>query len=387
MTTCSVFGQCGGCNKLNIDYEKQLESKERNVFKMLKEYQINPHTYHGIISSPNVYGYRNKMEYSFGNEYKDGPLVLGLRGRRKKYDVFYTRDCKLVNEDFNIIVSETCEFFRRKNIPFRNYKNHTGYLRNLSIRRGYYTDEILVNLVTSFEESYDEEVHEWQELMLNLQLDGTIVSIIQSKTESKANVVKADEMKVLYGRTYFLEKTLDLIFKIGPFSFFQTNTKGAEVLYQTALSYADNADLVYDFYCGTGTISLLLSKKAKQVFGIEILEEAVRAAKDNAELNNIKNVQFYNDDVKEFIKKRESFETPDYIVVDPPRAGLHPNLIRFIKEKKFEKVIYISCNPKTLIPNIKELSEVYTLSDFHLVDMFPHTDHVECVTLMSRVEK
>ena len=203
------------------------------------------------------------MEYSFGNEYKDGPLVLGLRGKKKKYDVFYTRDCKLVNEDFNIIVSETCEFFRRKNIPFRNYKNHTGYLRNLSIRRGYYTDEILVNLVTSFEESYDEEVHEWQELMLNLQLDGTIVSIIQSKTESKANVVKADEMKVLYGRTYFFEKILDLIFKIGPFSFFQTNTKGAEVLYQTALSYADNTDLVYDFYCGSGSISLLLSKKAK----------------------------------------------------------------------------------------------------------------------------
>ncbi|HOB16674.1 MAG TPA: 23S rRNA (uracil(1939)-C(5))-methyltransferase RlmD [Defluviitoga sp.] len=383
MTLCSVYGKCGGCNKLNIDYEEQLKIKEQYVFKLLEEYQINPHNYHGVIPSPDIYGYRNKMEYSFGNEYKDGPLVLGLRARKKKYDVFYTNDCKLVGEDFNKIVSETCEYFRRKNTPFRNYKNHTGFLRNLSVRKGLYTNEILLNLVTSFEESYDEEVEGWVELILEVPLEGKIVSIIQSKTESKANVVKADEMEVLYGRTYFFEKILGLIFKVGPFSFFQTNTKGAEVLYQTALSYADNSDLVYDFYSGTGTISLLLSKKAKLVYGIEILEEAVKAARANAELNGIKNVQFINEDVKDFIRKRESFEKPDYIVVDPPRSGLHPNLIRFIKEKKFEKIIYISCNPNTLIPNMKELTEIYTLSDFHLVDMFPHTDHIEAVAFLN----
>jgi len=385
MQICSAFGKCGGCSKLNISYEEQLKIKENSVLSLFDKYQIKPNKYHGITPSVDIYEYRNKMEYSFGNEYKDGPLVLGLRGKGKKFDVYYTKDCKLVDDDFNNIVRQTREFFLKKNIPFRNYKNHSGFLRNLGIRKGLKTGEILLNLVTSLDNNYYQEVETWKENMLNTNLKGNVVSIIQSKTESKANVVKADEMEILYGRDYFYEKIFDLTFKIGPFSFFQTNTKGAEVLYQTALSFAENSDVVYDFYSGTGTISLLLANKAKKVYGIEIIKEAVEAAKQNAILNNINNVEFVNEDVKDFVKQQSGTEKPDYIVVDPPRAGLHPNLIKFIKNQQFNKIIYISCNPKTLIPNLKELSDLYTISDFHLVDMFPHTDHVESVVLMTRV--
>jgi 23S rRNA (uracil-5-)-methyltransferase RumA len=385
MQICSAFEKCGGCNKLNISYEEQLKIKENRVLSLFNQYQIKPNNYHGITPSVDIYGYRNKMEYSFGNENKDGPLVLGLRGKGKKFDVYYTKDCKLVDDDFNNIVWQTREFFLKKNIPFRNYKNHSGFLRNLGIRKGLKTGEILLNLVTSLDNYYYQEVETWKEIMLNTNLKGNIVSIIQSKTESKANVVKADEMEILYGRDYFYEKIFDLTFKIGPFSFFQTNTKGAEVLYQTALSYAENSDVVYDFYSGTGTISLLLANKAKKVYGIEIVKEAVEAAKQNAILNNINNVEFVNEDVKDFVKRQSGTEKPDYIIVDPPRAGLHPNLIKFIKTQQFNKIIYISCNPKTLIPNLKELSDLYTISDFHLVDMFPHTDHVESVALMTKL--
>lgn len=384
MQLCSTFDKCGGCSKLNIPYNDQLKIKEKYVFELFDQFQIVPKNYYRITPSPIVYGYRNKMEYSFGNEYKDGPIVLGLRGKKKKFDVYPAIDCKLADEDFNKIVYGTNEYFRKKQVPYRNYKNHSGFLRNLSVRKGFNTKEILLNLVTSTDEQYNKELEEWKENILKLKLEGKIVSIIQSKTESKANVVKADEMKILYGKDYFYEKIFDLTFKVGPFSFFQTNTKGAEVLYKTALSYADESDIAYDLYCGTGTISILLAQKTKKVYAIEIVKEAVEAAKENAKLNKVNNVEFINKDVKDFVKSQE-YEKPNYIVVDPPRAGLHPNLIKFIKDQKFDKIIYVSCNPKTLASNLKELSEIYEVSAFHLVDMFPHTDHVECVILMSKL--
>ena len=383
MQLCSTFDKCGGCSKLNIPYNDQLKIKEKYVFELFDQFQIVPKNYYRITPSPIVYGYRNKMEYSFGNEYKDGPIVLGLRGKKKKFDVYPTIDCKLADEDFNKIVYETNEYFRKKQVPYRNYKNHSGFLRNLSVRKGFNTKEILLNLVTSTDEQYNKELEEWRKNILKLKLEGKIVSIIQSKTESKANVVKADEMKILYGKDYFYEKIFNLTFKVGPFSFFQTNTKGAEVLYKTALSYADESDIAYDLYCGTGTISILLAQKTKKVYAIEIVKEAVEAAKENAKLNKVNNVEFINKDVKDFVKSQE-YERPDYIVVDPPRAGLHPNLIKFIKDQKFDKIIYVSCNPKTLASNLNELSEIYEVSAFHLVDMFPHTDHVESVVLMTR---
>ncbi|KUK80196.1 MAG: RNA methyltransferase, TrmA family [Petrotoga mobilis] len=229
MQKCSAFEKCGGCSKLNISYNEQLKIKEKSVLSLFDQYQIKSNNYHGITPSVDIYGYRNKMEYSFGNEYKDGPLVLGLRGKGKKFDVYYTKDCKLVDDDFNNIVMKTREFFLKKNIPFRNYKNHSGFLRNLGIRKGLKTGEILLNLVTSLDNNYYQEIETWKEEMLNTNLKGNIVSIIQSKTESKANVVKADEMEILYGRNYFYEKILDLTFKIGPFSFFQTNTKRCRI--------------------------------------------------------------------------------------------------------------------------------------------------------------
>ncbi|BBE30160.1 23S rRNA (uracil-5-)-methyltransferase RumA [Tepiditoga spiralis] len=379
MDLCSAYGRCGACSKLDIDYENQLKEKEDKVLKIFENLKLSPKRYHGIIGSPEIYAYRNKMEYTFGNEAKDAPLIVGFRGRKKKFDVFYTPDCKLVDDDFNKIVVCTKEFFSSRDYTFRNYRKHTGYLRHLSVRKGINTNEILINIATDFTDENDGDIQLWAEELKNLKLNGKIVSILHSKTTSKGNVLKADKLEVIFGDMFFHEKVLDLSFKVGPFSFFQTNTHGAEVLYSTAMKYVENADVAYDLYSGTGTIASLLSKYVKKVYAVELVEEAVKMAKLNAEMNNINNVEFLCGDVKDKIKE---LPKPDFVVFDPPRAGLNPKVISFIKRQSFKKIIYVSCNPETLAQDLKALENFYSIEDLHIVDMFPHTPHVESVCLL-----
>jgi 23S rRNA (uracil-5-)-methyltransferase RumA len=239
----------------------------------------------------------------------------------------------------------------------------------------------MVHLSTDLTDENDKALETWAEGLQKLKLDGEIVSIIHSKTDRKANVLQVDEMRVLYGNDYYMDKIDDLEFKIGPMSFFQTNTKGAEVLYNTALEYAENAEKVFDLYSGTGTIASLLSKKAKNIYAVELVEEAVQAAKENAEKNGINNVEFHDGDVKEIVEK---LPEPDYVVVDPPRAGLHKNVVKYLNNKKFDKIIYVSCNPTTLAENLRDMKKVYKVKELTFMDMFPHTRHVETVVLMSK---
>ncbi|SHE76040.1 23S rRNA (uracil-5-)-methyltransferase RumA [Marinitoga hydrogenitolerans DSM 16785] len=380
MELCDVFGKCGGCSYLDIEYEKQLNQKTEDILKILKDSNIEIKNYEGVLSSPLIYHYRNKMEYSFGNEFKDGPLTIGLRGKGKFYDVYSAKTCKIAPEDFGKIIEFSEKFF--KDLPFRNYRKHKGYLRHLVMRKGFKTNEILLNISTSSEDHHS-IIGKWSEEIRNLKLEGKIVSIYHTITDSKATVVKPDNVRKLYGKDYFVENVLGINFKIGPFSFLQTNTLGSEILYSKVLDYLDkDAGIGLDLYCGAGTITLLMAKKLEKVVGVEIIKEAVNAAKENAKENNVRNVDFYLGDAKDVVKNLNmDFET---VVVDPPRAGLHKNVINFIMENKFNNVIYVSCNPSNFARDMIYLKEIYNIEKFVFVDMFPHTKHLESVALLKR---
>ncbi|WGS64947.1 23S rRNA (uracil(1939)-C(5))-methyltransferase RlmD [Marinitoga aeolica] len=377
---CDVFGKCGGCTYLDIDYDVQLKEKTENILKILEDSQIEIKNYEGVLSSPEIYHYRNKMEYSFGNEMKDGPLTIGLRGKGKFYDVYSAKTCKIAPKDFGKIIEFSEMFF--KDLPFRNYKKHSGYLRHLVMRKGFKTNEILLNISTSSED-YHSHVEKWVNEVLKLELEGKIVSIYHTITDAKSTVVKPDELKKLYGKDYFEEEILGIKFKVGPFSFLQTNTLGSEVLYSKVLDYIDeNAKTGFDLYCGAGTITLLMAKKLEKVIGVEIVKEAVEAAKENAKDNNANNVEFYLGDAKDIVKLLD--EKLDTIVVDPPRAGLHKNVINFIMDNKFDNVVYVSCNPANFARDMIYLKDMYEIEKFVFVDMFPHTKHLESVAKLVR---
>ena len=388
---CSVFGECGGCNYHTLSYERQLELKKDQI-KNLIDKVCEDYTFEGIIGSPAEWGYRNKMEFSFGDEYKDGPLSLGLHKRRSFHDILTTADCAIVDKDYNIILSCVLEYFAGLGIDYYHKLTHKGYLRHLVVRKAVKTGEILINLVTSSQ--YDEATNEREmldgliNLLDNLKLDGTIAGVLHSYNDSKADVVQSDRTELLYGRDHIYEEILGLRFKISAYSFFQTNSLGAEVLYTKAREYiGDTKDMnIFDLYSGTGTIAQLLAPVAKKVTGIEIVEEAVEAAKENALLNEISNCEFIAGDVLKVIDDLK--EKPDIIVLDPPRDGVHPKALNKIIDFGVDRIVYISCKPTSLVRDLEILQESgYKVEKVCGVDMFPQTVHVECVTLMSRVEK
>ncbi|NLK99872.1 MAG: 23S rRNA (uracil(1939)-C(5))-methyltransferase RlmD [Clostridiales bacterium] len=388
---CSVFGECGGCNYHTLSYERQLELKKDQI-KNLIDKVCEDYTFEGIIGSPAEWGYRNKMEFSFGDEYKDGPLSLGLHKRRSFHDILTTADCAIVDKDYNIILSCVLEYFAGLGIDYYHKLTHKGYLRHLVVRKAIKTGEILINLVTSSQ--YDEATNEREmldgliNLLDNLKLDGTIAGVLHSYNDSKADVVQSDRTELLYGRDHIYEEILGLRFKISAYSFFQTNSLGAEVLYTKAREYiGDTKDMnIFDLYSGTGTIAQLLAPVAKKVTGIEIVEEAVEAAKENALLNEISNCEFIAGDVLKVIDDLK--EKPDIIVLDPPRDGVHPKALNKIIDFGVDRIVYISCKPTSLVRDLEILQESgYKVEKVCGVDMFPQTVHVESVVLMSRVDK
>lgn len=381
---CKHYGQCGGCSMLSVLYEDQIKIKEDQLISLFKEGNISGFEFLGVEKSPNWHEYRNKMEYTFGDEEKNGPLTLGLHKKGRAYDIITVDDCFLVDEDFRKILKETVEYFKKTNLSYYKTMMHTGYLRNLVVRKGINTGEILINLVTSSQEEVD--LTEYVNTLLSLQLNGEIVGILHTINDSLADAVKCDELKVLYGKDHFYEKLFDLKFKISPFSFFQTNTKGAEKLYSIVKEFiGDKKDkVIFDLYSGTGTIGQVLSKEAKKVIGIELIEEAVEAANENTKLNNITNCTFIAGDVGEKVKTLK--EKPDIIVLDPPRPGIHKDALKDIIRFNAKQIIYVSCNPKTLVRDLAELEKAgYKVLKVKGMDMFPNTPHVETVVLMSRV--
>lgn len=380
---CKHFNQCGGCSILSVPYEKQLQIKERQVMDLFLQQELFGFKFLGIQGSPEQRMYRNKMEYTFGDEMKDGPLSLGLHKKGKHIDIITVDGCYLVDQDFIKILTSTVEYFNEKQIPYYRTFNHKGYLRNLVVRKGINTKEMMVNIVTSSQLDFD--MTEYKNMLLNLGLDAELVSILHTINDGLADAVNCDELRVLHGRDYIQEEILGLKFKISPFSFFQTNTKGAEELYSIAREFVgDHSDkVVFDLYSGTGTIGQVMAGAAKKVYGIEIIEEAVAAANQNAKLNGLTNCEFIAGDVAKTVNKLK--EKPDLIIVDPPRPGVHKDAIRDICGFDSKEIIYISCNPKTLVLDLVEFKNYgYEVELVKCMDMFPNTPHVETVVKLKK---
>lgn len=387
--TCPHFGICGGCLYQSLPYEEQLKIKEQQV-KSLIDGVCSSYVFEGIKGSPVFKGYRNKMEFSFGDEFKDGPLALGMHRRGSFYDIVNTPECQIVNQDFCKILTYTLEYFTEKKAGYYKKLQHVGYLRHLLVRRAVKTGEILAALVTSGQtetlETGEEELLEgWKAGLLSLPLEGSFAGILHIRNDSLADVVQSDETRILYGKDYFYEELLGLKFRISPFSFFQTNSLGAEVLYETARGYVgETADkVVFDLYSGTGTIAQIIAPVASKVVGVEIVEEAVEAARENAAMNGLSNCEFIAGDVLKVIDELQ--DKPDLIILDPPRDGIHPKALEKIIDFGVDRMVYISCKPTSLARDLVVLQERgYQVEKVCCVDMFPATANVETVVLLSR---
>ena len=393
---CSNFPACGGCMYQTMLYEDQLAMKARQVKALLDAAIIDAgqvdeegkadYCFEGIKGSPMEFAYRNKMEFSFGDAYKDGPLTLGLHKKGSTYDILTTADCKIVHEDMTKILSCVLAYFQEIGAPYYHKMSHEGYLRHLLLRRAETTGEILVNLVTTSQKEYD--LTPLTDQIRSLSLKGTIVGILHLINDSVADVVQSDETRILYGQDYFYETILGLRFKITPFSFFQTNSLGAEVLYSTARDYiGDTKDqTVFDLYSGTGTIAQILASVAKEVIGVEIVEEAVVAARENATRNGLSNCRFIAGDVLKVLD--DIPEKPDFIVLDPPRDGIHPKALPKIISYGVNHMVYISCKPTSLARDLDVLIKSgYRVEKVTCVDMFCSTVHVETVCLLSKLHE
>ena len=381
--TCAHFGQCGGCSILSVPYEKQLEIKSEQVLKLFEEQDIRGFEFLGIEGSPDERVYRNKMEYTFGDEVKGGPLTLGMHKKGRHLDIITVDDCRLVDEDFIKVLTSTVEYFGQKELPYYRINSHQGFLRNLVVRKGVNTNQLMVNIVTTTQIDFD--MTEYKDMILNLGTKAEVVSILHTINDGLADAVNCDELRVLHGRDYIEEVVLDLRFKISPFSFFQTNTNGAEKLYTIAREFVGDHEgkVLFDLYSGTGTIGQVMASAAKQVYGIELIEEAVVAANQNAKLNGLDNCEFIAGDVAKVVKNLEA--KPDLIVVDPPRPGVHKDAIRDISGFGANEIVYISCNPRTLVLDLKGFEAYgYKVEKVKLMDMFPNTPHCETAVKLKK---
>ena len=407
--TCSLFGLCGGCTYLSLPYEEQLKVKEEQVKRLLDSVlnkQEEAWAFEGIKGSPKAYEYRNKMEFSFGDEYKDGPLALGMHKRGSFYDIVTVADCEIVDADYRLILQTVRDYFAREKVSFFHRMSHEGYLRHLLVRKASRTGEILVALVTTSQDPWQGEtavegsldvdalITGFKDLLLSLEQDrklaGKFAGILHITNDSIADVVQSDRTELLYGQEYFYEELLGLKFKISTFSFFQTNSYSAEVLYQTARDYVGDLGgsdkTVFDLYSGTGTIAQLMAPAAGKVIGVEIVEEAVEAAKKNAAANGLDNCEFIAGDVLKVLDEVE--EKPDMIILDPPRDGIHPKALPKIIAYGVDHIVYISCKPTSLVRDLEVfLENGYRVDKAVAVDQFPWTANVETVVLLSKGAK
>ena len=379
---CKHFGICGGCRYQNLSYEQQLDLKKRQVEELIEKNGLS-FDIENIYGSPITEGYRNKMEFTFGDEEKDGPLALGMHKKNSFYDIVTLDDCRIVDPDFNVLLQAILKYFKEKGETYFHKIRHEGFLRHLVMRRSVKTGDILINLVTTTQSRLDES--EFVNMILSQKIDGKVVGILHTLNDNLADVVQSDETKTLYGQDYFYEYLYNMRFKISPFSFFQTNTLGAEVLYDKVREYVGETKdkLIYDLYTGTGTIAQMLASVASKVVGVEIVEEAVEAAKKNAVDNHLDNCEFIAGDVLKVVDNLT--KKPDILVLDPPRDGIHPKALTKIINFNVDEMVYVSCKPTSLMRDLLVFREAgYEVKRACLVDMFPGTVHVETVVLLSQ---
>lgn len=403
---CKFFGVCGGCKQQDLKYESQVKYKQQQVveiFNKLGGFSVFTGSTEGfdvepIIPSDNIFYYRNKMEFSFGDkrwltkselttEKKlDKNFALGLHIPKIFDKVLDVDECFLQSELNNRILNFTRRFFKDRNTTIYSTKTHTGFLRNLVIKQSHKLKDLMVNLVTS--EENDDLMRNYCDLLLAEFPE--VTTIVNNISKKKAAIAVGDYEKIFYGSGFIFDEIGKYKFRISANSFFQTNTLQAEKLYQTSLDFAEltGNEIVYDLYSGAGTIAIFISDWAKEVFAFESAESANEDAKANAELNSISNVYFFNADLyKSFhaVVKKNGLPKPDVIIIDPPRSGMHPTAVNDVIKLLPQKIVYVSCNPATQVRDIKLITDTgYVLKKIRPVDMFPHTYHVENVALLIR---
>jgi len=380
---CRHNADCGGCIYQELDYQEQLNLKGKEVIRLLENKKVMPQKFLGIEGSPLQYAYRNKMEYTFGDEVKDGPMTLGMHKRGRFMSIITVDECQLVDPDFNTVLKATLGFCKEKEYSFYHKKSHKGLMRNLIVRKGQHTNELLVNIVTTSQLAFDDEA--FVACLQALPLQNQLVGILHTYNDGIADAVKCDRLEVLYGRSYYNEKIMGLKFKVSAFSFFQTNVLAVEKLYSEAIAMIESIEgkTVFDLYCGTGTITQTLALRAKEAIGVELVEEAVEAARENAKENGLENCSFIAGDVFKVLEQLE--QKPDVIVVDPPRVGIHPKAMQKILSYGVKQIVYISCNPKTLAENL-DMARLggYEPKIGKVFDNFPHTKHTEVICLLEK---
>lgn len=377
---CTTYKRCGGCNLRHLNYNKTLELKKNIVQNLVNKALQNNIKVNDTIGMEEPFNYRNKAQYPVGVN-KNGEPIVGVFANRT-HEVIETNECMIQNKESEKIAKFICEFANKNNISVYNEKNGKGLLRHIVIKVGIKTNEIMCILVINGRKINNEE-----NLISNLvEKFPSVKTIVKNINTKNTNVILGKENITIYGEGYIYDKLGDYTFKISPLSFYQINPIQTEKLYSLALEKAEltGKEILFDLYCGIGTIGIFMANKAKEVYGIEIVEQAIEDAKQNCKINNIKNAKYYAGDTEkvlsDLIEKQNII--PDVVVVDPPRKGLDKTTIENIKKIKAKKVIYISCNPATLVRDLSYLEEQYNIKEIQPLDMFPFTSHVECVAVL-----
>jgi 23S rRNA (uracil1939-C5)-methyltransferase len=391
---CEHFGTCGGCKWQMLPYKKQLQYKEQEALQNLRRIgKVEPKEILPIIGADDTIHYRNKLEFTFSNkryltedEIRDDGILpqqdaLGFHVPRIFDKVLDISHCYLMDDVNNSIRNTIRAFALENGFSFYDIRQHTGWLRNIIIRYTS-TGELMVNICLNYEEEHDRK-RLFDHLLATVPSITTLLYTINPKWNDSIYDL---EPQVYSGKGFAMEQLGDLRFKISPKSFFQTNTKQAEKLYTVAKEFAclTGKEVVYDLYCGTGSIGIFLSKGAKKIIGVEVVEDAIVDARENAALNNISHAAFFAGDVIK-VCNDEFFAAhgrPDLIITDPPRAGMHEKLVNKLLEMAAPRIVYVSCNTATQARDIALLAERYTVEKLQPVDMFPHTHHIECVALL-----
>ena len=378
---CITYQRCGGCDLRHMNYNATLNLKRNTVQSLINKSLKSKTEAKTTIGMKNPYNYRNKAQFPVGLD-KDGNPTVGVFAQRS-HTIIPIQNCKIQNEISQEIAKSIIEFIHENKISVYNEERQTGSIRHIVVKVGKYTNQIMCILVINEEIG---EVAESKLVKLLCSKYKNIKTIVKNINNKNTNVILGNKNINLYGDGYIEDILGEYTFKISPMSFYQVNPVQAEVLYNTAIEAAklSKEDILCDLYCGIGTIGIFASKHVKQVYGIEIVEQAIEDAKTNVKMNKVNNVEFICGDVEfafdELINKKQII--PTAIIVDPPRKGLDEKTVQNILKIKPVKLVYISCNPATMVRDIAKLEEVYEVKKIQPVDMFPYTSHVECVTVL-----
>ena len=377
---CNTYKRCGGCSLRHIKYEKTLEMKQNAVQSLVNKFLKNKIEVQKTLGMENPYYYRNKAQYPVGKN-SEGKAQIGVFANRT-HEIIPIQECYIQNKKSQEVAKFVIEFINANNISVYNEKTRKGLVRHIVTKVGVKTNEIMCVLVIN-----GKEIPKEKELVTEVTKKfPEVKTIVKNINTQNTNVVMGKENIVIYGNGYIKDQLGKYIFKISPHSFYQVNPIQAENLYNIGVQAAniDKNDIVFDLYCGIGTISLFMAQYAKKVYGIEIVEQAIQDAKENAKINNIKNAEFIAGDVENVLDDLINVKKviPDVIMIDPPRKGMDNKSVENILNIKPKKLVYISCNPATLVRDLAKFEEEYEVKTIKPVDMFPFTSHVECVSLL-----